>query len=126
MPELDTYEEAGLDEDVSDLNADAQYAARAAAEAELDRRDNRSRRRGLPTALDGASKPAWPANPCFLTFLNLLLGGDDAATLTPHTPPFSFIAEDDDDENEERAFRRRRRTSFGVAPSEDQQVLGVE
>ena len=53
MPELDVYEVAGLDEDVSELDADAQYAARAAAEAELDRRDNRSRRRGLPTALDG-------------------------------------------------------------------------
>ncbi len=60
MPELDTYEEEGIDEDVSELDAEAQFAARAAADEEMNRRDGRARRRGLPTALDGA-QPRKPA-----------------------------------------------------------------
>eukprot|EP00798_Chlamydomonas_sp_ICE-L_P026366 gene26366-17459_t len=51
IAELDNYDEDAMGE-VSEQDFEQEMAARAAAEADLDRRDVRQRRRGLPTALD--------------------------------------------------------------------------
>ena len=52
---LDAYEEEGIDEapDAEDVTLEEQLAARARAERELNKRDRRENRRGLPGALEG-------------------------------------------------------------------------
>ncbi len=52
---LDAYEEEGIDEapEAEDVTLEEQLAARARAERELNKRDRRENRRGLPGALEG-------------------------------------------------------------------------
>ena len=52
---LDAYEEEGIDEapEAEDATLEEQLAARARAERELNKRDRRENRRGLPGALEG-------------------------------------------------------------------------
>ena len=54
MPELDTYEQEGLDEEPMEVDEEAEYEARRAAEEEMERRDGGGRGRGtLPRSLHG-------------------------------------------------------------------------
>ena len=52
---LDAYEEEGIDEapEAEDITLEEQLAARARAERELNKRDRRENRHGLPGALEG-------------------------------------------------------------------------
>ncbi len=55
---LDAYEEEGIDEapEAEDITLEEQLAARARAERELNKRDRRENRHGLPGALEGDLK----------------------------------------------------------------------
>ena len=63
MEHLDRYERAGIDEAfVDDVTEEERFAARLAAERELEERDAlegrlTGRRRGLPAALEGTAQP---------------------------------------------------------------------
>ena len=53
---LDRYEAEGIDEatdEMQDMTVEARMEARAAAERELNKRERRENRRGLPGALEG-------------------------------------------------------------------------
>ena len=54
---LDAYEAEGIDEapEIEDVTLEEQLAARARAERELNKRDRRENRHGLPGALEGTS-----------------------------------------------------------------------
>jgi hypothetical protein len=90
MEHLDRYERAGIDEAfIDDVTEEERFAARLAAERELEERDAlegrlTGRRRGLPAALEGAPQLPW------LQMLTLYLPGAAWSALQHTTGGLQF------------------------------------
>ncbi len=114
---LDNYEAEGLEDDAEEvLDEEGLFAARAAAEREIDERERRRTGQALPRALEGESSPS-PSQQ----------GKSSGSSVLNY---FAMRTGDDDDDDSQ-AFRRerdRRSRRRGVSPAlsdheEDAQVM---
>ena len=98
---LDAYEADGIDEapEQQDITVEEQLEARARAERELNKRDRRENRHGLPGALEGKEgrQPDHQIHVLLFTIVALL-----------QQCPYHATAESDSDESDRRPARRRR------------------
>lgn len=112
---LDAYEEEGIDEapDMDDMTMEEQLAARRRAERELNKRDRRENRGGLPGALNGEHViaqiliPACHAWVTLFTACNTCTGSDS-------------------DDSDQRPARRRRVEAAQADDMSEGQVCGCD